>query len=211
SSDVAAVAEELLRKDGLPSLALAGYSMGGNLVLKCAGEWGSAPPPQVKAVCGISPAMDLGPSADALHDFSNRIYELKFLWGLRRRFARKVELFPQRFHPVPIGLWESLRVFDDKVTARFSGFKGADDYYNRASSARVLEHISVPTLVIHAKDDPFIRVMQETRAKLAANPYIQFIETERGGHCAFLAPPNGYDGRWAERKIIEFVQSAELG
>ena len=101
----------------------------------------------------------------------------------------------------------SLREFDDKVTARFSGFAGADDYYFRAASARVLDRITLPTLVIHAQDDPFIRILPETRAKLAANRNIEFIETTHGGHCAFLAAANGYDGRWAEREIVKFVQA----
>ena len=99
----------------------------------------------------------------------------------------------------------SIREFDDQITARFSGFTGADDYYFRAAAARVIERITLPTLVIHAHDDPFIRILPETRAKLEANPNITFIETSHGGHCAFLAPPNGYDGRWAERQIVNFV------
>jgi predicted alpha/beta-fold hydrolase len=180
--------------------------MGGNLVLKCAGEWGAQPPPQVKAICGISPAMDLGPSADALHQRGNLLYEMKFLWSLERSFRRKATLFPQRYPLAEVKRTRSIREFDDKITARFSGFSGADDYYFRAAAARVIERITLPTLVIHAKDDPFIRILPETRAKLEANPNITFIETSRGGHCAFLAPPNGYDGRWAERQIVNFVQ-----
>lgn len=206
SADVAAVAQALMDEEKLERIGLAGFSMGGNLVLKCAGEWGEHAPRQVKAVCAVSPAMDLGASADALHDWQNRIYEIKFLWGLRRRFRRKSALFPERYPAGRLARMKSLREFDDKVTARFSGFSGADDYYYRAASARVLERIRVPTLVIHAEDDPFIRVLPETRAKLRSNPNITFVECAHGGHCAFLAEANGYDGRWAERRIVEFVQ-----
>jgi predicted alpha/beta-fold hydrolase len=180
--------------------------MGGNLVLKCAGEWGAAAPRELRAVCGISPAIDLGPSADALHLKQNILYEAKFLWGLRRRFARKAKLFPERYASTRNGFMRSVREFDDKITAPLSGFRDADDYYFRAASARVIDQIAVPTLVLHAKDDPFIRITPETRAKIAANPYIRFIETAHGGHCAFLAPANGYDGRWAERMIVQFVE-----
>lgn len=206
SGDVAAIVKELISEEKLPRIALAGFSMGGNLVLKCAGEWGADPPRQVIAVCGISPAMDLGPSADALHLRSNVLYEAKFLWGLRRRFARKALLFPERYGSTRNRFMRSVREFDDKITAPLSGFRDANDYYFRAASARVIERITVPTLVVHAKDDPFIRVTPETRAKISANPNITFIETEHGGHCAFLAPPNGYDGRWAERTIVQFVE-----
>src|SRR2546423_1076372 len=205
SADVAAVVQALIGQDKLPRIALAGFSMGGNLVLKCAGEWGTQPPPQVKTICGISPAMDLGPSADALHHRSNLLYEMKFLWSLERSFRKKAALFPERYPRPGVRRNRSIREFDDQVTARFSGFTGADDYYSRAAAARVLERISLPTLVVHAQDDPFIRILPETRAKLESNPNITFIETRHGGHCAFLAPPNGYDGRWAERQIVNFV------
>jgi len=204
SADVEAVATTLIRQEGLQHLALAGYSMGGNVVLKCAGEWGSAPPSQLCAVCAISPAMDLGPSADALHLPANILYEMKFVFGLRSRFRRKAALFPERYAGIRLGPMGSVREFDDQITAPLSGFRDANDYYYRAAAARVLEHIAVPTLIIHAQDDPFIRVLPETRAKITANRHIRFIETEHGGHCAFMAEPNGYDGRWAERQVVEF-------
>ena len=94
SGDVAAVMQTLAAEKGLRAFALVGYSMGGNLVLKLAGEMGANVPDYLKAVVGVSPAMDLAVSADALHNISNRVYEWKFLVGLRRRFRRKAELFP---------------------------------------------------------------------------------------------------------------------
>jgi uncharacterized protein len=206
SADVGAVAKALIPEDRLSRIALAGFSMGGNLVLKLAGEWGrdNTAPRQLIAVAGISPAMDLAASAEALHWPQNRVYEWKFLWGLQRRMTRKAALFPDRFAKPP-RFWRSLRDFDEHVTAPYSGFTGADDYYARASSAQVVGHIRVPALVIHSSDDPFIKLTAETRAKLLANPHITYFETSHGGHCAFLADPNGYDGRWAERQIVEFV------
>lgn len=206
SADVAAVATALIEQDRLPGIALAGYSMGGNLVLKCAGDWGSQAPAQLRAVCAISPAIDLGASVDALHRPVNWIYEQKFLRGLLRRYRRKAALFPERYATAGLKRIRSVREFDEFITAPHSGFAGADDYYYRAASARVIDRIAVPTLMVHAQDDPFIHIVPETRAKITANPNIQFIETRYGGHCAFLAEPNGYDGRWAERKIVEFVQ-----
>jgi predicted alpha/beta-fold hydrolase len=92
------------------------------------------------------------------------------------------------------------------ITAPYCGFAGAQDYYTRAAAARVLDRIAVPTLVIHAQDDPFVRLLPETREKMRANAQITFIETAHGGHCAFLATPNGHDGRWAELQIISFFR-----
>ena len=209
SGDVGAVAKTLIAEDGLQKLALIGYSMGGNLVLKLLGEWGADAPQQVKAAVGVSPAVDLAPSADALHNRANRVYEWKFLRGLRRRILRKAALFPDRYDVRHLRGMRSLRDFDDQITARYSGFRDAQDYYLRAAAARVVDRIAVPTLVLHALDDPFIRVLPETREKLLHNSHITFIETAHGGHCAFLAAANGYDGRWAERQAIAFIQRIE--
>ena len=210
SADVGAVAEELIRQDGLERIAIVGFSMGGNLVLKLAGEWADQAPKQVKAVATVSPAMDLAASADALHSWRNWLYEQRFLRGLRRRYRRKALLFPDRYDLSHLKRFPSIREFDDKITARYEGFAGADDYYERASSSKVLDKIRIPSLVIHSSDDPFIRILPETRERLTSNPAITWVETTRGGHCAFLAEPNGYDGRWAEKQIIDFISRPPL-
>ncbi len=170
SADVGAVARALIEQEQLASIALAGFSMGGNLVLKIAGEWGRNAPRQLCAVCAVSPAVDLSASADALHRWDNRLYEWWFLIGLAGRMRRKAELFPDRFRSYPLASIRSIREFDDRVTARYFGFDGAEDYYRRASAALVIEQIAVPTLVIHALDDPFIRMLPETRQKLQRQP-----------------------------------------
>ncbi len=211
SDDVGVVAETLIREESLRKLALVGFSMGGNLVLKLLGEWGTQAPPQVRAGIGVSPAMDLAASADALHDGGNRIYEWRFLRGLKKRIERKAALYPELYDTRYLQGLGSLRDFDDQITARYCGFRDAQDYYTRAASARVLDRIAVPTLIVHAEDDPFIRVLPETLQKLQENPHITYLETEHGGHCAFLAEPNGYDGRWAERQAIAFVQKIDQG
>ncbi len=205
SGDVAAVMRMLAAEKGLEAFALVGYSMGGNLVLKLAGELGANRPAYLKAAVGVSPAMDLGASADALHNPSNRVYEWKFLLGLRRRFRRKAELFPEIYSTEGLERIATLRQFDDQITARYSGFTGADDYYYRASSTRAASQISVPTLILHALDDPFIRMLPSTRDALLANPRVKLVETRHGGHCAFLAPAEGYDGYWAEKVLLDFL------
>jgi uncharacterized protein len=207
SADVAAVMRTLGAAKGLNAFALVGYSMGGNLVLKLAGELGADRPHYLKAVVGISPAMDLAVSADALHNISNRVYEWKFLLGLRRRFRRKAALFPQIYSTAGLERIATLRQFDDRITARYSGFSGADDYYDRASSSRFAAQIAVPALILHALDDPFIRMLPSTRAALLANRQVELIETRHGGHCAFLAPAAGYDGYWAEKMLLNFLLS----
>jgi len=218
SADIEAVARELITRDRISRLALVGFSMGGNLVLKLAGEWGQHGPPEFCAVAACSPALDLAASANALHEPQNRIYETYFLWALRRRMLEKARLFPEHFDPKRLRGIRSLREFDDKVTAYYCGFAGVDDYYDRASAAHVVGEIAVPSLVLHAANDPFIRITPETRKKILANPNITFVESADGGHCAFVGVRNGSgngvgrgdterdDGYWAESTIVNFLR-----
>ncbi len=208
SADVDRVLKFFLTSQKLQTLSLIGYSMGGNLMLKLVGELGSEAPPELRSVIGVSPAVDLQASADALHSWQNRFYERRFLRALLRRFRRKATLFPHVFDPQRGAHIRSLREFDDRITALYSGFQSADDYYYRAAAARVLDRIAVPTLILHALDDPFVRLIETTRQAIAANPKITFIETEHGGHCAFLAAPDpssGDDGYWAETTALRFI------
>ncbi len=207
SQDIAAVAQHLLQQDGISRFALAGFSMGGNLVLKLAGEWGREGPPQFRAVVAVCPSMNLAASADALHLAGNRLYEYYFMWQLRRRLKMKARLFPKTFDTARLRGVTTLRDFDDKITAYYCGFEGASDYYERSAAANVVERIAVPTLILHAANDPFIRILPETRQKILANPNISFVETEDGGHCSFLAKPDGDDGRWAESRVVEFLRA----
>lgn len=205
SADVGAVVDFFAKKFELKRVALVGYSMGGNLVLKLAGEWGVRAP--LAAVATVCPVIDLAPSADALHEPANRAYEWHFLRGLMRRIRRKAELFPAIYHLDGLGPIRSIREFDDKIVAPHSGFRNADDYYDRAASARVVEHIAVPTLLLYAKDDPFIRLFEATRARLLANPHIEFVETRHGGHCAFLGRGAGDEIHWAEASVVRYLQA----
>jgi predicted alpha/beta-fold hydrolase len=203
SSDVGAVVDHYTKRFGLERVALVGYSMGGNLVLKLAGEWGARPP--LCSVAAVCPAVDLAAGSDALHEPANRLYEWHFLRRLMRRYRRKASLFPGIYQEHGLGPIRSLRDFDDKIVARYCNFKDADDYYYRAAGARVVDRIAVPTLILLALDDPFIRVTAETRAKILANPNIQFVETAHGGHCAYLGTDAGDDIHWAESTVVRYL------
>ena len=206
SGDVTAVLRWLIAR-GHSRIVLAGYSMGANLVLKAVGELGSDAPPQLIAAIGISPPMDLGESAEALHEVQNRIYETRFLRNLLKRYARKCTLYPAVFRPGAAANVRSIRDFDEHVMTPHCGFTGASDYYARSGASRVLHRIAVPTLILHAMDDPFIRLTATTRQALQSNANITLLEPEHGGHCAFLEEPSGtYDGYYAERLLLQFVK-----
>ena len=205
SGDVVAVLRWLTER-GQSHVVLAGYSMGGNLVLKAVGELGADAPAELLGAVAVSPPMDLRESADALHHWTNRIYERRFLHNLMARYRRKAQLYPAVFHRRDAVEIRSIRDFDEYMMTPHCAFLGADDYYARAGSSRVLSRIAVPTLVLHAMDDPFIRLTAATRATLEANPHVTLLEPEHGGHCAFLEDPGpGYDGRWAEQVLLRFV------
>lgn len=203
SGDVGAVADHFVARFGLQHIALIGYSMGGNLVLKLAGEWGHRR--SLCAVATVCPAIDLAAGSDALHEPANRGYEWHFLRGLMRRYRRKAALYPHIYTTPTIGPVRSLREFDDKIVARYCGFRDAHDYYYRAASARVIDRIAVPTLILQALDDPFIRLSPETRIAIQANPHITFIETPHGGHCAYLGADPGDEIHWAEATVIRYL------
>jgi uncharacterized protein len=209
SCDVRAVAEFFAERFHLKHMAWAGYSMGGNMVLKAAGEFGETAPSWLRAVVGVSPVVDMQPSADALHDLRNRAYEWNFLRNMLRRYRRKAELLPEQFSLANCKRGYSIRTYDEYIVAPNCDFLGADDYYDRAASARVIDRIAVPTLILHALDDPFIRILPETREKISANPHIAFIETQHGGHCGFLtSATEPDDGYWAETRLQAFIRFA---
>ena len=209
SGDVRAVAEFFVGRFNLNQMAWAGYSMGGNMVLKAAGEYDDSAPGWLRAVVGVSPVIDMQPSADALHDVRNRIYEWNFLRNMLRRYRHKAELLPGRFSLANCKRVYSIRTYDEYIVAPNCGFLGADDYYYRAAAARVIDRIAVPTLILHALDDPFIHILPATRDKIGANPRIAFVETQHGGHCGFLASASEHDdGYWAETSLQSFIRSA---
>lgn len=211
SEDVAAVVNRITETERLESVALIGYSMGGNLVLKYAGEAASAPPPQLKAVVGISPLMDLAVSSAALHEPQNRIYEWHFLRSMVARVRRKAMLFPTIYSTEGLEKIRSMRLFDEHIVARYGGFADADDYYYCVASSQYAARFRIPTLIVHSMDDPFIRMLPATRSALVENPAVTFVETEHGGHCAFLTRSNGNDGRWAEITLLAYLLEHSSG
>ncbi len=206
TEDPIAVIRELLDVDRLPAFAVAGYSLGGNLALKLAGDYGANAPPELRAVCAVSPTMDLAVCVDALDEKQNTIYQWHFVRNLKRRMRRKEMAFPGKWSLDALRRIRSIREFDDAYTAPHHGFRDAADYYHRASAMRVIDTISIPTLIITAADDPFVPSGPFKEAAVVNNRNITVRLTPCGGHCGFVEESTGnYDGYWAEREIIEFL------
>ncbi len=204
SGDIRAVLLELIATDGLPELFAAGFSMGGNLVLKMAGEFGDATPPEIRGFVAVSPAFDLAACADALAEPQNFIYERHFVTELKRHMRHKAQLYPDRYPIDGMRGIRTVREWDDVITAPFCGFASADDYYARSSALQLVGAIRRPTLILTAKDDPFVPFETFGDAPLGANPNITFVATEHGGHCAFISREQGEGRFWAERRIVEY-------
>ena len=206
SCDMRAVVGELIERDGLPEVFAVGFSMGGNLVLKMAGEWRESAPRELRAVIGICPSCDLGACADAIGELRNRIYERHFVRRLKRRMIDKAKLFPEKYPLNGLAKIRSVREFDDAITAKFCGFRDADDYYTRSSALSLLAEIRVPTLILAAQDDPMIPFRSFDAERLAANPLITVEAPRYGGHCAFIATKRIGERFWAEARIVEFCR-----
>jgi uncharacterized protein len=204
SGDIRAVALELIERDALPEVFAAGFSMGGNLVLKMAGEIGDAAPAQLRAFVAVAPALDLAACADALAEPRNFIYERHFVRSLKQSIRRKASLFPELYPIDGLKGVRTVRDFDDIVTARFCGFRGASDYYEQSSARRVIQGIRRPTLIMTAEDDPFVPYASFENPAIRENSNITFVATRHGGHCAFISKQAGEERFWAEARIVDF-------
>lgn len=206
SGDYRAIVQELIEMDKVQQVFICGYSMGGNLVLKMAGEMGDFAPPQLRGVAAVCPSLDLAGCADMLHEPRNAFYEWNFVTNLRKRYKHKVRLFPQKFQLNGVDRVRSVREFDDVITAPYCGYRDAVDYYDRASAIRVTDRIRVSTLILSAEDDPFIPVAPFHEPAVKGNPHIQLSITSHGGHCGFISRYEGDHRFWAEARIVEFCK-----
>jgi predicted alpha/beta-fold hydrolase len=211
SGDVRAVVLELIERDRLPEVFAVGFSMGGNLVLKMAGEFENTAPRELRGFAGIAPALDLAACAEALAEPSNFVYEWYFVRSLVSRMRYKASLFPEIYLAdgplLALNSVSTVRDFDEFITARFCGFRGADDYYTRSSAQRVLGGIRRPTLILTSQDDPFVPFASFQDPAIHTNPSITLVSPQRGGHCAFISSRSGHDRFWAESRIVGFCAS----
>jgi hypothetical protein len=215
SGDLRAVVVELIERDRLPAIFAAGFSMGGNLVLKMAGEFAESAPAELRGLVAVAPALDLAACANALSEPRNFIYQRHFVRRLKRRMRYKAQLFPEIYltkgRVSGLRRLRSVRDFDDAITARFCGFQSAEDYYARSSAMHLLAAIGRPTLVLTAQDDPFVPFSTFQRPALRENPNIRLVAPQYGGHCGFISPEEGPERFWSESCVVEFCKERSAG
>jgi predicted alpha/beta-fold hydrolase len=185
STDIHAVITELSNRDGLAPISLIGYSMGGNLVLKMAGE-AAGTLPALTEVFAVCPNIDPTQCIAALEQPRNRMYHDYFFKRLKARIVKKSALFPGKWDLRPLRSMSTVREFDEVYTAPDGGYGSATDYYDRSGAHHVLHKIRIPTVILTARDDPFIPVGMFSIPAISNNPSIQLIVTANGGHCGFF-------------------------
>jgi len=206
SGDVASVVRELADRDGLERIVVGGFSMGGNLALKMAGEFGEDSPPELLGVCAVSPALDLTSTVQALEKPSNTIYQSLFVRGLKNLALRKEQLYPDLYDVTGIEKLRTVRDFDETYTAPHAGFVNAADYYTKCSAIRITAKVRIPTLIIHAQDDPFVPYAPLLRPEVSSNPNITAEMPPHGGHVAFVSS-NSKARFWAEHRLASYAQT----
>jgi hypothetical protein len=197
TSDLLAVLRDF-QLEGRAPVFLVGYSLGGNVALKLAGELGERGPELIRGVCAASTPLDLEASARRLGHPSNRLYERRFIGRMRDRLCATGSYHPRDFR----GL-RSIRQIDDRITAPSFGFGDAATYYRTQSSIGYLANIRVPVLLIQSRDDTLVPFgVFETEA-VRSNPRIELRATDHGGHLGFLGRrPHRF---WLDETILEWV------
>jgi predicted alpha/beta-fold hydrolase len=207
TADPRAVIDALAATDGLTRVGVVGYSLGGNLTVRLAGEVGGDGGP-VEAAAAVCPTIDLERCVRAIERRVNIPYHFNFVRNLRARMQRKSAAWPQAFDLSPLGSIWTIRKFDDVYTAPHHGFGNARNYYYQASAMRVVDRIRVPTLILAAEDDPFVPPSQFREPAIRDNPNITVCISRHGGHCGFIERPTaGHDGYWAEETAMAFLDT----
>jgi uncharacterized protein len=203
TADPRAVIASLAKSEGLDRFGIVGYSLGGNIAMKLAGELATHAAP-VDAVVAVCPTIDLDRCVRAIERRSNMAYQFNFVRNLKARMRRKAAFWPNAFDLSRLGGVWTIRKFDDVYTAPHHGFGDAANYYERASALRVIDKIPIPSLILAASNDPFVPPEQFQDAAVRTNPTVQVHVAPHGGHCAFLSP----DGYWAEATAMNFLAAA---
>jgi uncharacterized protein len=203
TSDLLAFLRDRRRASSLP-LFVIGFSLGGNVTLKLAGELEAGAPELLAGVCAVSAPIDLAASVAALGQPQNFIYQGRFLDRLKDRIRRKNRLSPNVYTLEHLPKINSIQDFDDHYTARLFGFGTAANYFRTQSSNQFLDRIRVPTLLVQAKDDPLVPFRMYDHPAIGANPRITLLAVEHGGHLGFLA--RGKPRFWLDQTVLDWAE-----
>ncbi len=208
TSDLGFVIDRIVEENPHQPLVLAGVSLGGNVLLKYLGERGAAVATQIKAAAAVSVPFDLARASNHINRGFARVYQRHFIKSLKQKTLKKLELFPDLITPDQLTRIGTMYEFDDAVTASVHGFRDADDYYSSSSSLAWIDRISIPTLLLSAKDDPFLprSVLDEVRQVAQNNTRLELEFPAHGGHVGFVTGWNPFHpAYYAEQRVCDFL------
>ncbi|MBM3298664.1 MAG: alpha/beta fold hydrolase [Deltaproteobacteria bacterium] len=188
-------------------VALIGFSLGGNVVLKYLGESGHRPHPSVRCAVTFSVPCDLGSCSAKMAEPSNRLYLKRFLRMLRKKIRLKMEIMPDKINDHGYRKIRTFKDYDDRYTAPIHGFADAEDYWTKCSCKQFLTGISVPALLVNARDDPFLYGECYPLQEADQNPHFYLETPTHGGHVGFMAF-NERGEYWSEGRAVEFLEGA---
>ena len=206
TKDLQSVIYHSLEKYQYSEIAIMGFSLGGNLVLKFLGEKGSNVPKTVRKAITFSVPMDLHTSCVQISSGIGLIYSMRFLKRLKTKVERKAEVFPEVFDLKALSGTKTLIEFDDLVTAPMHGFKNAADYYEKCSAIKFINSISIPTMVVNAQNDPFLSPSCYPVKQLLNHPCVELLIPEQGGHCGF-SDRDLHHENWSEKLALEYLNT----
>ena len=206
TEDLATVLQHVRRKSDYRTIGLVGFSLGGNLVLKYLGERGGRLPPAIRWAAAVSVPCDLKDGALAMARPACRIYMMRFLRTLCAKARAKADRSDGWLRAEAFKGLRTFREFDDRYTAPAHGFKDAEEYWRRCSARFYVDRIRIPTLLINARNDPFLgpRCYPVSQARQSAWLHLEMPAT--GGHVGFI-PPQIRDDFWHERRVLTFAES----
>ena len=210
SAELDWIVRRLKRMHGTCDLFAVGVSLGGNALLKWLGETGAAAGAIVRRAAAVSAPVDLTAAGAALGRGFGHAYSYNFLVTMKRKSLAKLARYPGLYDPARVRAARTLREFDECVTAPLHGFAGVDDYWTRASSKQWLRHVAVPTLMINARNDPFLPASALPTAG-EVSPAIMLEQPEAGGHAGFVSGPPPGHLHWLARRLLDFFGVPDTG
>lgn len=205
SEDINELIDYLIHKKKLKELYLLGISMGGNIALKLAGEYGKKPPKELRGIIGLSPLIDLKAAGKHASKLAALIYRKPFMRFLHEKIEKKAKYYPE-YDITNLSKIKTFKEFDEAYCKYYGkGFSNAQEYYNTAAAKPYMKHIHIPTLIIQSEDDPLIPLRPLKEVLSEKNPHIIALVTKKGGHVGFISKdPQAEDEFWAENRLLEF-------
>jgi predicted alpha/beta-fold hydrolase len=204
SDDLQCVIEHVLEHKAYDTITLVGFSLGGNICLKYLGEQGAQVPKAIVAAVALSVPCDLRASALRVAEWSNRLYLRRFLRTMRQKIRDKDRIMPGKLNLDGIEQLRDFGEFDDRFTAPLNGFANAEEYWRQCSSRQFLDRIRLPTLIINARNDPFLTPACFPVEEAMASEHVCLEMPRQGGHVGF--PDRSGEHFWSEKRALKFAQ-----